>query len=347
MFIDSNVRSFKMCLIFNRDSAEDPVRPVIPLLYSSRRYTDPNSTGGLQATGLQETYEDLATALKLVEYELHRWKVVCDFKVLNKLLGLNGSWCAEPCLFCRWRSRATVDQHYAKIGTWKKRKVVDDRLVKDKVSVLFACQIPVSKVLLPTLHIKLGVMSQFVKSLFPYEKNVGSTTVKRSGNANAINFLQDFFLEKTDDKIKAGTFTGPDIRRLMKSSVFPKKLKRQEKKAWSAFCDLCVNFFGNKKAANYRQMINNLRKAFEDNHVLMSLKTHILFEHPECFPVSCGGYGEEQGENLHQETSVFERRFKDKTESMIVNYAYSKVLEGEIKLARKPKNSKRFFNRTV
>lgn len=49
-----------------------------------------------------------------------------------------------------------------------KRTYKDGKVARDKVSALFDCIIPIGKIILPILHIKLGVMAQFVKSLFAF-----------------------------------------------------------------------------------------------------------------------------------------------------------------------------------
>ena len=124
---------------------------------------------------------------------------------------------------------------------------------------------------------------------------------------------------------------------MKKRDDFRRTLKTPEKACWTAFCKLCEGFFGNNRDPNYRQLVENLKNAYKDDNILMSLKTHILFEHLDCFPVSCGGFSEEQGERFHQETMLFERRYKNNIKSMLIDYAWSKVMEGKIKFARKPK----------
>ena len=59
------------------------------------------------------------------------------------------------------------------------------------------------KVLLPALHIKFGLMKQFVKAL-PKE---GET----------FKYLCGEFLGLSEAKLKGGIFVRPDIRKLMRS----------------------------------------------------------------------------------------------------------------------------------
>ena len=163
----------------------------------------------------------------------------------------------------------------------------------------------------------------------------------------AFDFLSAFYKPpKTAEKIRSGTFNGPEIRKLIKDrDAFSATLRPKERACWLAFISVVENFLGNRRADNYVQLVDNLREAFKANNVLMSLKTHYLFEHLDRFPSNCGGYSEERGENFHQETKVFERRYKNQIENMIVDLAYSKALESEIRLERWPKSKNLFFKR--
>ena len=70
-------------------------------------------------------------------------------------------------------------------------------------------------VLLPPLHIKLGLIKNFMKAM------------DRDGDG--FKFLKDFFgAEKTDAKLKAGVFDGPEIRKLMQNEEFGAQLNPLE-----------------------------------------------------------------------------------------------------------------------
>ena len=55
--------------------------------------------------------------------------------------------------------------------------------------------------MLPPLHIKLGLMKQFVKAL--------------DRNGGYFKYLRKFFPGLSLDKLKAGIFDGPQIRKLI------------------------------------------------------------------------------------------------------------------------------------
>jgi len=58
-------------------------------------------------------------------------------------------------------------------------------------------------VLLSFLHIKLGLMKQFIKALSAEDK--------------CFQYLRKKFPSLSKDKIKKGVFVGPDIKKLMKN----------------------------------------------------------------------------------------------------------------------------------
>ncbi|GFW51248.1 uncharacterized protein TNCV_3595301 [Trichonephila clavipes] len=58
------------------------------------------------------------------------------------------------------------------------------------------------KILFPLLHIKLGLMKQFVKAL--------------DKEGKCFKYLCEQFPGLSDAKLKEGIFVGPDIRKLLK-----------------------------------------------------------------------------------------------------------------------------------
>ena len=99
-------------------------------------------------------------------------------------------------------------------------------------------------ILLPPLHIKLGLMKNFAKAMDP----VGS----------AFKYLAEKFPELSEAKIKVGVFVGPHIRKHFKDNMFNKLLQSDEKKAWDAFRLVSFNFLGNTRAENYKEMIEHM-----------------------------------------------------------------------------------------
>ncbi|MGH0145086.1 UNVERIFIED_CONTAM: hypothetical protein FKN15_028823 [Acipenser sinensis] len=65
------------------------------------------------------------------------------------------------------------------------------------------------KVLMPPLHIKLGLMKQFVRAL--------------GKESAAFKYLQDFFPKLSEAKVKAGVFVGPQIKKILECNEFPQE----------------------------------------------------------------------------------------------------------------------------
>ena len=60
-------------------------------------------------------------------------------------------------------------------------------------------------------------------------------------------------------------------------------------------CESSKNFFGNKKASNYKELVANLLSSFEDIGAKMSIKVHFLHSHLDRFPENLGALSDEQG----------------------------------------------------
>ncbi|XP_076659865.1 uncharacterized protein LOC143363151 [Halictus rubicundus] len=71
-------------------------------------------------------------------------------------------------------------------------------------------------VILPPLHIKLGIMKNFVKAM--------------DKTGPAFEYLKTKFPTISDAKIKEGIFIGPQIRKLINDTNFNKKLNKLEKR---------------------------------------------------------------------------------------------------------------------
>ena len=84
------------------------------------------------------------------------------------------------------------------------------------------------KIVFPPLHVKLGLMKQFVKAL--------------NTNDKCFQYLIYAFSKLSYDKIKAGVFDGPQIRLLVRDKKFVKVMNNREKAAWWSFVAVMQNF---------------------------------------------------------------------------------------------------------
>ncbi|XP_076350488.1 uncharacterized protein LOC143247046 [Tachypleus tridentatus] len=106
--------------------------------------------------------------------------------------------------------------------------------------------VDLQKMLFPLLHIKLGLMKQFVTAL--------------DKESAASKYLRDFFPKLSAAKVKAGVFVGPQIKKILECTEFSKKLSGKEKKAWGSFVAVVQGFLGNHKAENYVELVEALVK---------------------------------------------------------------------------------------
>ena len=116
------------------------------------------------------------------------------------------------------------------------------------------------KTIFPPLHIKLGLMTQFVKAL--------------SVDGECFQHLICTFLGLLYNKIKAGVFNGPQIRTLVRDQGFTQTMNDKEKAAWLSFVNVTKKFLGNKKAQNYENLVSNMLSAFHHLGCKMSIKVH-------------------------------------------------------------------------
>ena len=102
---------------------------------------------------------------------------------------------------------------------------------------------------MPPLHIKLGLMKNFVKALV-------------KSNSSGFAFLCKKFPKTGEAKFKEGIFVGPQIRKVLKDPNFEKTLTALKQHACKAFEWLCANFLGNIMSPLFQEGVENLLKAY-------------------------------------------------------------------------------------
>jgi len=287
LFIDSNKTSLKFVLLHNGN-----VKPSIPLAHSVH---------------LKETYDSIQIVLELIRYDLYQWQICGDLKVIGTLMGLQGGFTKHCCFLCLWNSRMT-NEHYT-TSVWEPRPDYNT----GKYNIVNEPLVDPSMILLPPLHIKLGLIKNLVKAM---AKN----------NSKGFQFLQTKFPKITEAKIKEGVFNGPQIRELFVDKDFVETLQIKEKRAWNSFNWICHNFLGRTRSPNYKEGVEELLAAYKDYGCRMSLKIHFLHSHLEFFPKNLGDVSDEQGERFHQDIKQMEQRYQGFwNESMMGDYCWMLV----------------------
>ena len=155
--------------------------------------------------------------------------------------------------------------------------------------------VPPENVLLPPLHIKLGLMKNFLKAL--------------NKEGQAFKYLLQKFPQISDAKLHAGIFDRPKIRTLLKDKDFDIKMVCIERDAWRTFSTVIEGLLGNKRSSEYVSHVNELMKSFEKLGAHMPIKMNFLQSHLDYFPKTCGDYSEEQGERFHQDIKMMETKY--------------------------------------
>lgn len=304
LFIDSSKRSLKAVLLHNGNQ-----KPCIPIAHSVH---------------LNETYENMKTLLCAIDYKTHQWNICGDLKVIGMLMGMQGGFTKFCCFLCLWDSRA-VNDHYVK-RDWNLR----DEYVPGCSSVQHDPLVDPHKIFLPPLHIKLGLMKNFVKAM---GKN----------DSDGFRYLVEKFPKISAAKLKEGIFVGPQIREVFKDEHFEQSLNPYEKEAWSTFVWVCGNFLGNNKSPEYENGVRRLLDSFQKMGCRMSLKMHFLHSHLNFFPDNLGAVSDEQGERFHQDIQVMETRYQGFwNESMMADYCWMLYRDEPQKVYKRKSYSQRF-----
>lgn len=302
LFLDSSTRSLKVVLLHNGN-----VYAPIPLAHS---------------TVLKEEYQNLELILSKLQYEKHKWCLCGDLKIITMLLGQQSGFTKYPCFLCEWDSRAR-DEHYIK-EVWPSRN-----LIIGLKNVLKKNLVPVEKILLPPLHIKLGLFKQLVKAM-------------KLLSTNAFRYLFKKFPKLSEAKINEGVFDGPQIRALFEDQEFEHLMIKKEKVAWLNFKEVCTKFLGNTKDPDYKNIVKKMVTSFKNMGCLMNLKLHFLHSHIDYFPENLGDVSEEQGERFHQDLKDVENRYQGIWNGhMLSDYCWS--LKRDTKITHKRKSLRRSF----
>ena len=105
-----------------------------------------------------------------------------------------------------------------------------------------------STILLPPLHIKLGLMKNFTKVL--------------DKQGQCFMYSRKKFEILSDAKIKEGIFDGPQIRKMIKNKNFIHYMNEIEKSAWLTFKSIAENFLRDHKSHDYEELVSSLLDNF-------------------------------------------------------------------------------------
>ena len=284
LFVDSSTLSLKAVLLHNGNRL-----PSIPLAH---------------AVHMKETYDNLKQLLHSIDYNRYKWHLCGDLKVVAILMGLQQGYTKYMCFLCEWDSRAR-ELHYVR-KEWTPRQ----NMAVGQKNIQHPALVEAHKILLPPLHIKLGLVKNFVKAM--------------DRTSPAFRYLHEKFPRLSEAKIKEGVFVGPQIRELFKDDRFNNLLEGDAKQAWNAFRLVSTDFLGNVRAENYKELVEDMLKQYQKFRCNMSLKMHFLHSHLDFFPDNCGMVSDEHGERFHQDIATMEQRYQGKwSTTMLADYCWT------------------------
>ena len=144
---------------------------------------------------------------------------------------------------CLWDSRAK-SEHWTR-KDWPPRKAV----VPGSMNVINTPLVPRDRIILPPLHINLGLMKQYVKAL--------------DKDGVRFEYISKKFPNLSSEKLKAGIFDCPHIRKLVNDPDFSISMSEIEKNSWDLFVWVIQNFLGNKKADDYVEHVEEMLSHFQ------------------------------------------------------------------------------------
>ena len=166
-----------------------------------------------------------------IKYSKYQWSLYRDLKFIG-LMGMQAGFTKNCCFLCLWDSRA-VSQHYKK-KDWGSRSTFAPGEHSLKENHL----VDMNRVFLPPLHIKLGLMKNFVKAL--------------PKNGATFEHLSTVFPGLSTAKLKDGIFVEPQIREVLKDNDFEELLNLKELRAGEAFKSVYSGFLGNTRVPDYQ-----------------------------------------------------------------------------------------------
>lgn len=170
-------------------------------------------------------------------------------------------------------------------------------------SIIHEPLVPKDKIIFPPLHIKLGLMKQYVKALDKDEHY-------------CFRYLWSTLPGRSKEKLKAEIFVGPKIWKMIRDNDFLASVTRH------AFVDLVNILLGDRKADNYTELLNELFTSFEFHDCNNSIKIYFLLIYLDISTKNLGNV--EQWEGFYQEIKVMEECYLGPwDEHMMADYCYS------------------------
>ena len=106
-----------------------------------------------------DSYVNMKVLMEAINYYKFKWQICGDLKVITLLFGLQQGFTKYCCFICEWDSRAR-SLHYSR-KYWPVRKSLEPGIMNVDNQPL----VEPSKILLPSMHLKFGLVKNFVKAM--------------------------------------------------------------------------------------------------------------------------------------------------------------------------------------
>jgi len=192
LFIDSSKVSLRLLLLHDRNTS-----PSVPFAH---------------AANMKESFESMKLLLGKIKYDKFKCRLCGDLKVVALLLGMQLTYTKYFSFLCEWGSQEKKNHYVNEL--WPKRT----SLTPGEKNVVSPPLVLPEKIYMPSLHIKLGLMKNFMKGM---DKAV-----------HEFEYVRNKFPNVSDAKIKDSIIIGPQIRELMQDKQFDEDLNETERNAW-------------------------------------------------------------------------------------------------------------------
>ncbi|GBO42012.1 hypothetical protein AVEN_247274-1 [Araneus ventricosus] len=139
LFIDLSKTSVKVVLLANVNDLSS-----VPIAYS---------------VDMKERYENISQILDKICYHDYNWKLCADLKVVALLTGLQTGYAKYCCFLCEWDIQAR-GKHYI-----VRKCPLRETFTPGQKNLVHDPLVPKENIYLTPLHIKLGLIKQFVKAM--------------------------------------------------------------------------------------------------------------------------------------------------------------------------------------
>ena len=138
----------------------------IPVLHNRNSFSSIPIGHSVQ---MKETLNIMDHLLSTVTYQEHKWLIRGVLKVLGPVLGIQGGYTKYPC-FLHLCDRRDDDQYYV-----RKEWLLKQGLKPGSCNVQSHPHVESNRILLLSLHMKVGAMKNFVKAIGQWRQRMGSS----------------------------------------------------------------------------------------------------------------------------------------------------------------------------